>query len=323
MERRRFLSLASGVSIGVVAGCLSDDTADSSEDGGGTDTDDGDDGASASAVTNVEATGTELAVELDAEAAVSSVELVTPAGESWDEVSVDDGQTAVSFDLVAESTSGVTASPPGEYELVAVDGNDESRQPVTIEPSLAATGAAVPDELPEGDTYESFWRYASPVVAVRNDGSGPAVLTDFAVTGESVPIPRAPAGTEQPRSPWDEDEDEGVYAFYHGENRINAVSAELLVPVGETVLVQAAFYPFGISNSDDVTTDSQAQEQYGGMTFSGTATLYGREDAEASQDLTVRLDGQADFGTVLGSPNPDAWYFDGTTITNTSIDVEN
>lgn len=125
-RRTAFRTLAVGAVVGA-SGCLTE-RGSQSDPGPGSATDN--DGSRDGPFQAVGVDGRTLVVELAAETAVAQVNLIKPNGELWGTRDIAAGAEQVSFAFRG-------AYPPGEYDVVAVDGEE----------TVAATSLEIRPEL--------------------------------------------------------------------------------------------------------------------------------------------------------------------------------
>lgn len=175
-SRRTMLGILGG--IVTMSGCTSGPSADRSQNSSTTATG-GDDGP----IKVVRVDGMRLVVEVAADAAIETVNVIAPDGSTFRSLDVATGATRVEGEL------GVNYQP-GEYRILGVrDDTEVGQERLRIEPDVtivrARVGANVPQRMPDalGTTSdEEAW------VRVKNTGNGPAVIEALLFL-EGVPNP--------------------------------------------------------------------------------------------------------------------------------------
>lgn len=325
IDRRSLLSVGAATVTTALAGCSGDGDGGSGE----SESSDSTDSSENSVFEKVQGEGTDLIVQFDSGTDVSKVNLISPDGSQYSSSSVAAGESKITLGLVDSDE----VAPSGEYQLVAVGEEIEQSQTVTLEPNLSAIGGSLPALLPRADEYEDWIRNTAPVVAIENTGNMPAVLTDSAVTGD-VPLPRQPPeSSDQPRSFWDAraDDDLGLAGFDHekGSGTFKRSNSELVVPTGQTVLVQLDYYPWQITSSveekfrniEGYLDTSRVEEEFRNKSVEGTVRLFDQEGTEITQKITVRYGGEVNKTAVIDD-NGDAYeyhFFLDPEVTNTEI----
>jgi len=217
LSRRTALRTAAGTALTAMAGCLSD----SSNSG------DGDSLASGGPLQRIAVEGTELIVEIAADAPLDQVLVVQPSGEQFGTREVLAEVQQVSFDL------GI-AYDPGEYRVVGLKNGEESvEQSLTIEPNLVIREVGLYRNHPNKPWHEVYGKSETnriingeAFVTVENTGTGPNSVTELVFSGD-VPNP-----VENPQN-------DGLYK-----------TDQVVVPPGETVDLFSYSFPFGSTSAE-------------------------------------------------------------------------
>ncbi|QKY20517.1 hypothetical protein B4589_009050 [Halolamina sp. CBA1230] len=224
IDRRTALRTLAVSAVVGVGGCLAED-GQQSDPGTGSETDT--DGTSDGPFQAVGVDGTTLVVELAAETAVAQVNLITPNGELWGTRDVAAGAEQVSFAFRG-------AYPPGEYDVVGVDGEETvGATSLEIRPELEIQEVGLyrnhPDKPWEevyGESETNRLINGEAFVTVENTGTGPETVTELVFSGD------VPAPTENPRS--------------NGLQRTDRA----LIPAGRRVDLYSSSFPFGSKAPD-------------------------------------------------------------------------
>ncbi|WP_276274193.1 hypothetical protein [Haloarcula litorea] len=220
LSRRTALRTVAGAALASVAGCL--DSNGSTTPNGSESPADG-----SGAFRQVTVDGTALVVEFAADSEFDQINLIQPNGELYGQREVATGSQQVSFDLG-------TSYAPGEYEVVALKGEEEAGDAtVAVQPDLQIREVGLYRNNPDkpwddvyGDTETDRLKNGEAFVTVENTGSGPDAAIKLIFSGD-VPNP-----VDDPRG-------SGMYE-----------TEQVLIPPGETRDLFSNSYPFG-SESDE------------------------------------------------------------------------
>ncbi|QRV18073.1 hypothetical protein JMJ58_24435 (plasmid) [Haloterrigena salifodinae] len=220
LSRRTALRTVAGAALASVAGCL---------DSNGSTTPNGSESpADGSGVfQQVTVDGTALVVEFAADSEFDQINLIQPNGELFGQREVAAGSQQVSFDLG-------TSYSPGEYEVVALKGEEEAGDAtIAVQPEIQVREVGLYRNNPDkpwdevyGDTETNRLKNGEAFVTVENTGSGPDAAIELIFSGD-VPNP-----VDDPRG-------SGMYE-----------TEQVLIPPGETRDLFSNSYPFG-SESDE------------------------------------------------------------------------
>ena len=213
ISRRTALQTVASGGLMSVAGCLTDDG--SAGTSGATDSDQ-------APLVRLAVEGTTLVAELAAEADVDQLNLIQPNDELFATRSVATGAQQVSFEIG-------TAYPPGEYRLLALNGEETVVETTTdLRPEIRIDDVGLFRNNPDkpwdevyGESETDRIKNGEAFVTVENTGSGPDAVTELVFAGD-VPNP-----IENPRG-------SGI----HETDRV-------VVPPGETVDLFSNSFPFG------------------------------------------------------------------------------
>ncbi|WP_323174744.1 hypothetical protein [Natrialba sp. PRR66] len=128
----------------------------------------------------------DLEVEIADDASVEFVNLIDPDGELYDQQRLEGGETRTSFEILGRYDDAFSS---GEYEVVALDEDDEQLETTTVslEANCTITDVLWAAENPDMDweTDSSTWdEYAA--VVIENTGTIPSLLTELEWTGAPV-----------------------------------------------------------------------------------------------------------------------------------------
>jgi hypothetical protein len=171
--------------------------------------------------------GTTLVVELIEDAGVDQVNLIQPNGESFGQREVATGAQQVSFELG-------TAYDPGEYEVVALNGEESIVEvPTLIQPEIRIRDVDLYRNNPEkpwdevyGETETDRLKFGAGCVILENTGSGPSAAVGLVFSGD-VPNP-----VNEPRG-------SGMYE-----------TEQVVVAPDETANLFSNSFPFGSTAAD-------------------------------------------------------------------------
>jgi len=235
IDRRTALQTLGSLTLAGVAGCLGNDgsTPSSSSTTGGT-----------PPFADVHMQGTRLVVELASSADVEHVNLVTPNGSLFGTRGVAQGASRVTFDAG-------TTYPPGEYEIVAVDGDQTLGTTTrTLQPDLQildmGIGRNQPDKMWNGTSGEIA---DEAFITVQNQGSGPIAVTKLLFIGD-VPLPSTKRGTNYVNN----SDVSGIY-----DPEADSTTPKVVVPPGERRTVYSSTSPFGFAPGGAVTCAEHEQ----------------------------------------------------------------
>ncbi|QOS13385.1 putative secreted glycoprotein (plasmid) [Haloferax gibbonsii] len=222
-NRRTVLQTAAGLSLAGLAGCLNG----GGETGDGTTTAN-DDPDGQAVLSRVAVEETTLVVELGSEAEVDQVNLIQPNGELFGRRDVVAGVRQVSFEIG-------TAYDPGEYRVLAVQGEDTlDETSLEVRPELEIVDVGLFRNNPDkpwdevyGESETNRIKDSEAFVLVHNSGTGPDAVISLRFSGD-VPNP-----VENPRN-------EGLYEV-----------DEVVIPAGETRDVYSNSLPFSAKIGDD------------------------------------------------------------------------
>ncbi|REA00494.1 hypothetical protein DEQ92_19650 [Haloferax sp. Atlit-6N] len=179
-NRRTVLQTAAGLSLAGLAGCLT----------GGDETGDGtttanDDSGGQGVLNRVAVEGTSLVVELGSVSEVDQVNLIQPNGELFGRREVAAGVRQVSFEIG-------TAYDPGEYRVLAVQGEDTvDETSLDIRPELEIVDVGLFRNNPDkpwdevyGESETDRTKNSEAYVEVRNTGNGPDAVVELRFSGD-------------------------------------------------------------------------------------------------------------------------------------------
>jgi len=213
LSRRTALRTAAGTTLVNVAGCLGEDSTSSPND--------------QEILQRITVEGTALIVKFSSAAQLDHINLIQPNEELFAQREIAAGSQQVSFEIG-------TSYEPGEYTVVALDGEEtlaESSTVVQSEIQIHDVGLyrndpekswdevyedAATDRLKNGEAY----------VTIKNSGSGPEAVTGLIFSG-GVPNP-----VENPRG-------SGIYE-----------TDQVVVAPGETVELFSNSFPFGAESKE-------------------------------------------------------------------------
>ena len=183
LDRRTALRTVVGAALASVTGCLTNSSS-SGPSGDGTAT-----AESAGPLKRVAVEGMRLVVELLAETNVEQVNLIQPNGELFGTREVAAGVQQVAFEIG-------TAYPPGEYRVVALEGEEAIAERTTvIDPEIQIQDVGLYRNHPDkpwdevyGDTETDRLKNGEAFVTVTNTGTGPEAIVELVFSGD-VPNP--------------------------------------------------------------------------------------------------------------------------------------
>ncbi|MFC7131420.1 hypothetical protein [Haloferax chudinovii] len=218
LDRRTVLRTLGGAALASVAGCL-----DGSR-GSGTTASDQTSAATerAGPLSHIAVEEQAIVVEVDADAPVEQVNLIQPNGELFGKRGLAAGARQVSFEIG-------TAYDPGEYNVVALDGEETVAEgTLEISPQIEIQDVGLFRNVPDkswdevyGDTETDRLKNGEAVVTVENRGTGPDAVVEL-IFAEDVPNP-----ISDPRG-------SGMYE-----------TEQVVVAPGETVDLFSNSFPFG------------------------------------------------------------------------------
>lgn len=211
IDRRTALRTVAGAALAGIAGCLSQD----SSPGNGTSAVDG-------PLQQVTVDGTAVVVDIASEADVDRINLIQPNGELFAQQAVAAGVQQISFEIG-------TTYPPGEYDIVALQGEETViEHSFELQPEIHIRAVGLFRNHPEkpwdevyGESETDRLKNGEAFVTVENTGTGPEAVVELVFSGD-VPNP-----LENPRG-------SGMY----GTDRV-------VIPSGETVDLFSGSFPFG------------------------------------------------------------------------------
>ncbi|WP_082256345.1 hypothetical protein [Haloferax sp. ATB1] len=218
IDRRTVLRTLGGVTLASVAGCL-----DSSRNSGTTTPDQTSATTErAGPLSRIAVEEQAIVVETDADAPVEQVNLIQPNGELFGKRGLAAGARQVSFEIG-------TAYEPGEYRVVALDGEETVAEGLLeISPQIEIQDVGLFRNVPDkpwdevyGDTETDRLKNGEAVVTVENHGTGPDAVVEL-IFAEDVPNP-----ISDPRG-------SGMYE-----------TEQVIVAPGETVDLFSNSFPFG------------------------------------------------------------------------------
>ncbi|WP_367996048.1 hypothetical protein [Haloferax volcanii] len=224
IDRRTVLRTLGGAALASVAGCL-----DGSRNSGTTTPDQTSATTErAGPLSRIAVEEQAIVVEVDADAPVEQVNLIQPNGELFGKRGLAAGARQVSFEIG-------TAYEPGEYRVVALDGDETVAEgSLEISPQIEIQDVGlfrnVPDKPWEevyGESPTDAKKNGEAFVTVKNRGSGPNAIVELHFAGD-VPNP-----IENPRG-------NGIYE-----------ESSVVVPAGETVDIFSSSFPFGSAIGED------------------------------------------------------------------------
>ncbi|GGL44511.1 hypothetical protein GCM10009037_29870 [Halarchaeum grantii] len=208
---------------------------------------------------NVGVQGTTLVVDLVSDTDIEHVNLVKPNGSLFGTRDVAQGASRVSFDV------GTTYTP-GEYELVAVTGDQTVGTTTrTLRPDLQIIEMGIGRNQPEKMWNGSKQEIADEAyVVVRNGGSGPVSVTQLLFLG-MAPYPSGENGTGYADDP----DISGIY-----DPQSDSEASKVTFGPGEQKTLYSSRSPFAfVPGSGTTCTDSVQQ---------GTFTVSLETDPDAS-----------------------------------------
>ncbi|GAA0280535.1 COG1361 family protein [Halobacterium noricense] len=211
LDRRTALRTVASAALAGIAGCLSQD----SSPGNGSSAVDG-------PLQQVTVDGTAVVVGLASEADVDRINLIQPNGELFAQQAVAAGVQQVSFEIGA-------TYPPGEYDIVALQGEETvTEHSFQLQPEIHIRAVGLFRNHPEkpwdevyGESETDRLKNGEAFVTVENTGTGPEAVVELIFLGD-VPNP-----LENPRG-------NGMYE-----------TERVVVPPGETVDLFSGSFPFG------------------------------------------------------------------------------
>jgi len=170
ISRRTVFRTVAGTALAGLAGCLGDNESGAPDD-------DTDPLAGQDQIKRVAVEGTTLIVELSAGAEVDQINLIEPNGEFFGQRDVATGAQQVSFELR-------TSYVPGEYRVVALDGEETVAEVLTeIQPEIQILDVGLFRNNPDkpwddiyGDTETDRLKNGEAFVTVANTGLVPRLL---------------------------------------------------------------------------------------------------------------------------------------------------
>ena len=222
LSRRTALRTVAGAALVSVAGCM---------DGNGSTGPNGSSspGGGSGVFRQVTVEGTELIVQFDSDSEFDQINLIQPDGELFGQREVAAGSQQVSFDLG-------TAYAPGEYEIVALSGEETvGESSLSVQPNLGIVemgiGRNQPEEMwdgPESEIEEEAF------VTLENQGTGPDAVTKLLFIGD-VPYPSDEEGTNYV-------DDEDVSGIYDSES--DSEVEQVIIGPGEQITLYSSRSPF-------------------------------------------------------------------------------
>ncbi|MDS0243619.1 MULTISPECIES: hypothetical protein [unclassified Haloferax] len=240
IDRRTVLRTLGGVTLTSVAGCL-----DGSR-GSGTTTSDQTPAVTerAGPLSRIAVEGQTIVVEIDADAPVEQVNLIQPNGELFGKRGLAAGARQVSFEIG-------TAYDPGEYRVVALDGEETVAEgSLSIQPDLNIVEMGIGRNQPE-----EMWTTSSDevtdeaFVTVENRGTGPNAVTKLLFVGD-VPYPSDEEGTNYADA-------DGVSGIYDPD--ADAETAAVTVPPGQKLTLYSYRSPFAFIRSEGTSCKDEPQ----------------------------------------------------------------
>jgi hypothetical protein len=305
MDRRRFLKTGVVLSSASVAGCTGNMLS----------------GGQQSTFEDISRQGTDLIVNLNPNANIQQVNLITPDGTQATSTQLAAGESQAVLSLLNRSFAQIKyVYTPGTNTLVAIGENgNEHEQEMSLRPRLSATSISLLQDR-KSNTYAGYERHTDPVVTVENTGSAPALIIESAVRGASVPTSeRLPDGSLTLNR-------EGLSADLEQLGRNESLDPSLqnrgtqsivTIPPDASIQVITTYHPLGFTTtagSMGKQTKQRLEERWGGQTITATAIL-----AERTGRLKVSF--SARFG---GTPQAaitggrELLYFENTQITTSS-----
>ena len=256
IDRRTALQTVASAAVASLAGCLSQNSPAS-------------DGTTAAGgpLQQVAVNGTTVVVALVSEADVDRLNLIQPNGELFAQQSVAAGVQQVSFEIG-------TTYPPGEYDIVALEGEETvTEHSFELQPEIHIRAVGLFRNHPEkpwdevyGESETDRLKNGEAFVTVENTGTGPEAVVELIFSGD-VPNP-----LENPRG-------SGIYK-----------TDQVVVPPEETVNLFSGSFPFG-SESESGMGCSPA-----GNSGQFTVTVETRHSSgSASNTFAVQYSGSADM----------------------------
>ncbi|QLC35486.1 hypothetical protein EFA46_014680 (plasmid) [Halarchaeum sp. CBA1220] len=234
IDRRSALQAFGSLTLAALAGCTGN--GDSGPSGSSTVT-------PAGPFASLDVQGTTLVVELESGADAEHVNLVKPNGSLFGTRDVAQGASRVSFDL------GTTYTP-GEYELVAVTGDQTIGTTTrTLQPDLQILEMGIGRNQPE-----QMWNgperspQTQAFVTIENRGSGPTAVTQLLFFGK-VPYPSGENGTQ-----YAETDISGIY-----DPESNTEIEQVVVPPGGSKTIYSSRMPFAFIRGGNVVCQDQPQ----------------------------------------------------------------
>ena len=138
------------------------------------------------AFTRTAVEGQELIVEFDEDLGPETIAVIDPDGESFAETPVSTGATRVSFDIEIPYK-------PGEYEVLATDGDDVIKETtVDIAPALEVVDVGVgANRMDEMHDDLGVTKASEAIITIRNRGTGPEEIAQLLFLGD-LPNPNDP-----------------------------------------------------------------------------------------------------------------------------------
>ncbi|REA00885.1 hypothetical protein DEQ92_18930 [Haloferax sp. Atlit-6N] len=240
IDRRTVLRTLGGAALASVAGCL-----DGSR-GSGTTTSDQTPAATerAGPLSRIAVEGQTIVVEIDADAPVEQVNLIQPNGELFGKRGLATGARQVSFEIG-------TAYEPGEYRVVALDGEETVAEgSLSIQPDLNIVEMGIGRNQPE-----EMWTTSSDevtdeaFVTVENRGMGPNAVTKLLFVGD-VPYPSDEEGTNYADA-------DGVSGIYDPD--ADAETTAVTVPPGQKLTLYSYRSPFAFIRAEGTSCKDEPQ----------------------------------------------------------------
>ncbi|EMA07935.1 hypothetical protein [Haloferax denitrificans] len=240
IDRRTVLRTLGGAALASVAGCLdgsrNSDTTTPNQTSATTER--------AGPLSRIAVEEQAIVVEVDADATVEQVNLIQPNGELFGKRGLAAGARQVSFEIG-------TAYEPGEYRIVALDGEETVAEgSLSIQPDLRIVEMGIGRNQPEemwnssGDevTDEAF-------VTVENRGTGPNAVTKLLFIGD-VPYPSDEEGTNYANH----DDVSGIY-----DPESDSEVAEVIIPAGKQLTIYSFRSPFAFVPGSDISCQDGEQ----------------------------------------------------------------
>lgn len=223
LSRRSVLGTIAGGSLAAIAGCVGEN---GDSDGSPDDRNAAPDGQDT--LDRVAVDGTELVIQLTADAGVDQINLVQPNGELFGEREVAAGVERVSFEIG-------TSYEPGEYQVLALhDGETAVETAIEIQPDIKIRDVGLYRNNPEkpwdevyGKSETDRKKNGEAFVTVENVGTGPEAVIKLRFTGDVPNLAEDYTGS-------------GLYE-----------TDRVVVSSGETNDLYSDTFPFGAKISED------------------------------------------------------------------------